>query len=111
LNRALAPVPDQIYPGSDSVVLIYCDKQAHRVSRFLRFDDLGSILLPARHEIPRRRQGDIGLLGIRRGDAAQFGALKLRCEAMQTLIEARRLRPGAAGNSLRQRPHALRQLA
>jgi hypothetical protein len=102
----------EIYPGTDSAILVYYDLQARRVSEFLRFDAEGRILLSARHAIPRRRQATPRILGAgaeRPGDAVS--ALKLRCEALQSLIEARRLRPGPARNALRQRAHALRQLA
>lgn len=100
----------EIYPGYDSVVLIYYDQFCRRISEFLRFDDGGRIGLSARHVIPRRLQDGVALFGdrVRKTDAASI--LSLRREAMQNLIEARRLPPGRARNSLRQRAHALRQL-
>jgi hypothetical protein len=114
-RRLFATNPDiavqlvEIYPGYDSVVLVYYDQFCRRVSEFLRFGDDGRIGLSARHLIPRRLQDAVAASGAMGSRTDAPSMLKLRGEAMQNLIEARRLPPGPARNSLRQRAHALRQ--
>jgi hypothetical protein len=100
----------EIYPGVDSAVLIYYDEHCHRVSEFLRFDQDGLIIAAARHAIPKRHQ-EAGLLGAQEANETPLRKAVLRCEARQTLYEARRLPVGSMRNDLRQRAVALRALA
>lgn len=101
----------ELYPGHDSAILIYYDEQCQRVSEFLQFDSDGQIKQSVRHLIPRRRQvyQSFALPDLR--DEKSKHSAMLRCEARQSLGEARCLPVGAARNALRQRAVALRALA
>lgn len=101
----------ELYPGHDSVVLIYYDEQCQRVSEFLQFDSDGKIEQSVRHLIPRRRQvyPTVALPDLQ--DEKSKRSAILQCEARQSLGEARRLPIGSARNALRQRAVALRALA
>lgn len=101
----------ELYPGHDSVVLVYYDEACQRVSEFLQFDDAGQIARSARHVIPQRRQVLAAGPAPNLDDKDQKEKAILHCEARQSLGEARRLPVGVARNALRQRAVALRALA
>jgi hypothetical protein len=101
----------ELYPGHDSVILIYYDEQYQRVSEFLEFNSEGQIKQSVRHLIPRRRQVYSTAALPDLPDETQKQTAVLRCEARQSLGEARRLPIGPMRNVLRQRAVALRALA
>jgi hypothetical protein len=101
----------ELYPGHDSAILIYYDEKCQRVSEFLQFDEAGLIKLSARHLIPIRRQALPLAAAPNLYDKQNSENEVLRCEARQSLGEARRLPIGSARNALRQRAVALRALA
>jgi hypothetical protein len=102
----------EIYPGSNSAVLVYYDCHHRRVFEFLRFDETGLIAAAARHFIPQRRQlAPLTSGELRSGAAVSASRAVLRCEARQNLGEARQLPVGPARNGLRQRAFALKALS
>jgi hypothetical protein len=103
----------EIYPGDDSVVLIYYDEQFRRVSEFLQFDDAGLIKLSSRHVIPVRQTAIRAHVETARSSSrdALINRLVLRCEARQSLGEARQTPVGPLRNALRQRAVALKALS
>ena len=100
----------ELYPGAESAILIYYDERCQRVSEYLQFDGEGLIVSAARHTIPRQRQDRV-VLGATDTSVSPTQKAVLRCEARQTLYEARRLPVGPARNDLRQRAIALRELS
>jgi hypothetical protein len=126
-QREFARVPQvtreliEVYPGKDSVVLICNDEEHRRVSDFLRFDENGLIAASSCHAIPKRQQEppQLALAGpavphddlTPHTDLTPIHRAVLRCEARQTLHEARSLPVGPRRNDLRQRAVALRALS
>jgi hypothetical protein len=102
----------EVYPGGDSVVLIYYDEQQRRISEFLQFDESGLIKLSARHVIPVRPAVHPASSKWRIDDPGDsITSIVLKCEARQSLGEARQLPKGTLRNALRQRAVALKALA
>jgi hypothetical protein len=100
----------ELYPGDDSVVLIYYDEKLRRISEFLQFDAAGLIKLSARHVTPMRPPS-AGMDMVSASRDGSVTSLVLRCEARQSLGEARQLPAGSLRNALRQRAVALNALS